>query len=72
LALAISAIAFSFSTPVAVEASLADDSFSLVTLTTSLECSAVLLSSPSDCFSRADDFQKVLVALTKDLSKNFF
>jgi hypothetical protein len=67
-----SEMAFSFSTPVAVVDSLADSSFSLVTLITSVECSAVLLSSPSDCFSSWDDFQKVLVALTNDLSKNFF
>ena len=72
LALWMSEMAFSFSTPVAVVDSLADSSFSLVTLTTSVECSAVLLSSPSACFSSWDDFQKVLVAFTNDLSKNFF
>jgi len=72
LAAVISATALSFSTPAAVVDSLAEDSFSFSTLSTSLECSAVLLSSPSACDSSAADFQKVLVALTKDLSKNFF
>jgi hypothetical protein len=67
-----SAMAFSFSTSAAALASLAASPFSPATLSTSLECSLVLLSSPSDCFSSADDFQKVLVAVTKLLSKNFF
>jgi len=48
LAAWISAMALSFSTPAAVVDSLAVDSFSLVTFETSPECSAVLLSSPSD------------------------
>jgi len=71
LALAISVMAFSFSTLAAVLDSLAVSPFSLVTLSTSPECSVVLLSSASDCFSSACDFQKVLVADTKLLSKNF-
>jgi len=72
LAAPMSSIAFSFSTFCAVVASVADASLSLVTFSTSLECSPVLLSSPSACFSSWDDFQKVLVALTKELSKNFY
>jgi len=72
LAAWISARALSFSTPAEVVDSFAVDSFSLVTLTTSVECSAVLFSSPSDCDSSCEAFQKVLVAATKDLSKNYF
>jgi len=71
LAAAISSLAFSFSTPVEVELSRSFSFCSLPTLLTSLECSAVLLSSPSDWASSWAALQKVLVALTNELSKNF-
>lgn len=72
LAAWISERALALSTSNEVVYSRDEDSFSLVTLKTSVECSAVLLSSPSDYLSSSDDLQKTLVAATKLLSKNFF